>query len=563
MNFINSASYNTNNKTITYDNPAYVTYFYGRLLREESEKILKSRGCRNGLFLLRELVQEVGSYALSVCFNNDVHHYKIDRQEDGTVKIAKGRTFIGPIELVKHHQIDQDGLITKPSLACDRPKGTIPINYLFVNDSELNKLVDDKIKNQLSDFKQQMGIKQYNQELYEARGRFRYKYERIVLADLHNYQPWFRANSDRREANDLLTKAGLINGKFLVRSSNNNGSSGSSSGGGGGKSTNTSLSVSSSTTSLNDFYKISLIYNKEIKHYKIKHNKTQYNTGKFSLEGGLEFDSIIQLVDYYHRCADGLADILRIPLLVLPDRLDSIWLDAPSSKINNNRNKVSSSLKKLLSYKTDGIYDSNTMYDALLNKDINNNNSNELMPLPEYVDDEPHNSNDINDLTKVPETKRAIFEDEENYEYGSLSAYNVDLKDLFTYDKLGSGCFGSVYRGTYKLKDKKGVLVQELPVAIKQLNIETDESRDEISKEADIMKSLKHVHIIKFIGMCFDRANGRLMIVLELAKLGPLHKYLRAHKHGMSMIKIIKLCYQVAQAMQYLAAKNLVNNFIL
>ena len=162
MNFINSASYNTNNKTTTYDNPTYVTYFYGRLLREESEKILKSRGCRNGLFLLRELVQEVGSYALSVCFNNDVHHYKIDRQEDGTVKIAKGRTFIGPIELVKHHQIDQDGLITKPSLACDRPKGTIPINYLFVNDSELNKLVDDKIKNQLSDFKQQMGIKQYN-----------------------------------------------------------------------------------------------------------------------------------------------------------------------------------------------------------------------------------------------------------------------------------------------------------------------------------------------------------------------------------------------------------------
>jgi serine/threonine protein kinase len=127
---------------------------------------------------------------------------------------------------------------------------------------------------------------------------------------------------------------------------------------------------------------------------------------------------------------------------------------------------------------------------------------------------------------------------------------------LVAYDKLGSGCFGSVYRGTYKLKNGRNV--QEVPVAIKQLNIDTEESKREITKEADLMKSLNNPHIIKFIGMCFH-SNGSLMIVLELAKLGPLHKYLRTHKEDVSMVKIVKICYQVAIAMQYLASKNLVH----
>jgi serine/threonine protein kinase len=76
-------------------------------------------------------------------------------------------------------------------------------------------------------------------------------------------------------------------------------------------------------------------------------------------------------------------------------------------------------------------------------------------------------------------------------------------------------------------------------VAIKQLNIDTDESKKEITKEAELMKSLNNPHIVRFIGMCFQ-SNGSLMIVLELAKLGPLHKYLRTHKE-MSMLKIIRV----------------------
>ncbi len=183
-----------------------------------------------------------------------------------------------------------------------------------MNDSELNKLIDDEIKTSLEKARSRLSNKEYFQKLTDSRGRFRYKYEKIVLTNLHTSQPWFRANFDRRDSNEVLTRAGLVNGKFLIRSSDN--SPGSS------KSSSTTTSSSSSSGSLNEFYKISLVYNKEIKHYKIK-----YSSGKFYLDGGLKFDSIIQLVDYYHRCQDGLADILRIPLLLLPNRLDQIWLD--------------------------------------------------------------------------------------------------------------------------------------------------------------------------------------------------------------------------------------------
>jgi len=46
-----------------------VSYFYGRIPREESEVILKAAGAQEGLYLLRENVSNAGNYALSICHN--------------------------------------------------------------------------------------------------------------------------------------------------------------------------------------------------------------------------------------------------------------------------------------------------------------------------------------------------------------------------------------------------------------------------------------------------------------------------------------------------------------
>jgi serine/threonine protein kinase len=117
-------------------------------------------------------------------------------------------------------------------------------------------------------------------------------------------------------------------------------------------------------------------------------------------------------------------------------------------------------------------------------------------------------------------------------------------------------------RGTYVQRDSNSNIINELPVAIKTLNIndETESeqnAKNEIIKEAERMQLLNHKNIIKFVGMC-NNAKSSCMIVLELAKLGPLHKYLRSHR-DMKMFKIIRIMYQVSCAMQYIASKNLVH----
>jgi serine/threonine protein kinase len=170
-------------------------------------------------------------------------------------------------------------------------------------------------------------------------------------------------------------------------------------------------------------------------------------------------------------------------------------------------------------------------------------------------DDEPTNPSDVRNLSSLKEKDRRFFRNEESYDYqirltGRKSI--IDYSRLVFCDQLGSGCFGSVDRGTYT--DQSGVTVA---VAIKTLNVESNENKIEIEKEARIMQSLDHPNIIKLIGTC--NHNQSLMIVMELAKFGPLHKYLRTMKQKISMKQIILFCYQVAKAMEYLAYKNLVH----
>ncbi|VDI10084.1 spleen tyrosine kinase [Mytilus galloprovincialis] len=55
--------------------PSSVSYFYGRITREEAEQILASYDKKEGLYLLRESINPLGNYAISICHNNkkDVH----------------------------------------------------------------------------------------------------------------------------------------------------------------------------------------------------------------------------------------------------------------------------------------------------------------------------------------------------------------------------------------------------------------------------------------------------------------------------------------------------------
>ena len=145
------------------------------------------------------------------------------------------------------------------------------------------------------------------------------------------------------------------------------------------------------------------------------------------------------------------------------------------------------------------------------------------------------------------------FDNESYLDALSFDTSLIDPAHLVIYDKLDEGKFGQVYRGVLKCGKS-----EQIPVAIKELKLNVEQSRNEIRKEADLMRPLNHPYIIKFVGVCFE-GRSSLKIVLEYAKLGALNKYLKEHKTEMKMPRLIQLCHQIALAMEYLASKAIVH----
>lgn len=54
-------------------------------------------------------------------------------------------------------------------------------------------------------------------------------------------------------------------------------------------------------------------------------------------------------------------------------------------------------------------------------------------------------------------------------------------------------------------------------------------------REANVMQQLDNPYIVRMIGICEAES---LMLVMELAELGPLHKFLQKHKYVLGGIVI-------------------------
>uniref|UniRef100_A0A3Q4GXW0 Tyrosine-protein kinase n=1 Tax=Neolamprologus brichardi TaxID=32507 RepID=A0A3Q4GXW0_NEOBR len=133
-----------------------------------------------------------------------------------------------------------------------------------------------------------------------------------------------------------------------------------------------------------------------------------------------------------------------------------------------------------------------------------------------------------------------------------LRSSTVDRSHLFLEDgELGSGNFGTVMKGTYKMRKT------EKTVAVKVLkNDDNNQSvRDEMLREANVMQQLDNPYIVRMIGIC-EAEN--LMLVMELAELGPLHKFLQKNKQT-AIKNITELVHQVSMGMKYLEEHNFVH----
>ena len=210
--------------------PSNVDYFYGRLLREDAVQILKKRSetleLNDGLFLLRESMDEIGNYVLSIFHDDDVTHYKIVREDDCRVVLlnrgSKSKPFIGPVELIEHLKKAHDDLLIDqmPRIPCSRPREIQPISYLFLNKSDLDKMVNEEIESSLQHTYMSYSH-MYNNQVFEAKTVRRYIHEKSVLKNIQSLNrlapTWFKENCSDIEAYKILKKHKDSSGAFLVR----------------------------------------------------------------------------------------------------------------------------------------------------------------------------------------------------------------------------------------------------------------------------------------------------------------------------------------------------------
>ncbi|XP_071921266.1 probable LRR receptor-like serine/threonine-protein kinase At3g47570 [Coffea arabica] len=106
---------------------------------------------------------------------------------------------------------------------------------------------------------------------------------------------------------------------------------------------------------------------------------------------------------------------------------------------------------------------------------------------------------------------------------------------------LGTGSFGSVYRGT--LDDGR-------VVAVKMFNLQVDGAFKSFDVECEVLRNLRHRNLTRVISSCSNPEFKAL--VLEFMPNGSLEKWLYSHNYFLDLMQRLDILIDVAGALQYL-----------
>uniref|UniRef100_A0A8C1IPF6 Tyrosine-protein kinase n=1 Tax=Cyprinus carpio TaxID=7962 RepID=A0A8C1IPF6_CYPCA len=250
-------------------------------------------------------------------------------------------------------------------------------------------------------------------------------------------------------------------------------------------------------------FALCLLHNNQVMHYRIDKDRA----GKLSIPDGKKFDTLWQLVEHYSYKPDGLLRVLTET--------------CPRPSHDSVQGATGGILSRIKSYS----------FPKPGQKKVLNTHTivlTEAMPMDTQVYESP-------------------YADPEELRSTTVKRSDLTLED----GELGSGNFGTVLRGVYQMKKTQKI------VAVKILKNDDNNTavKDEMLREASVMQQLDNPYIVRMIGIC-EAEN--LMLVMELAELGPLHKFLQKNKH-ISMKNITELVHQVSMGMKYLEEHNFVH----
>ena len=120
-------------------------------------------------------------------------------------------------------------------------------------------------------------------------------------------------------------------------------------------------------------------------------------------------------------------------------------------------------------------------------------------------------------------------------------------EEILTGPRIGSGSFGTVYRGHWHGH-----------VALKKLNV-TDPTPAQLQafkNEVSVLRKTRHMCIILFMGCV---SNPQLTIVTQWCEGSSLYKHLHIVETRFELQHIIDIARQTSQGMDYLHAKNIIH----
>ncbi|XP_010605903.1 tyrosine-protein kinase SYK isoform X1 [Fukomys damarensis] len=479
------------------DSANHLPFFYGNITREEAEDYLVQGGMTDGLYLLRQSRNYLGGFALSVAHGRKAHHYTIERELNGTYAIAGGRTHSSPADLCHYHSLESDGLVCLLTKPCNRPPGVQPKTGPF----------EDLKENLIREYVKQTWNLQ-GQALEQAIISQKPQLEKLIATTAHEKMPWFHGNISRGESEQIVLIGSKMDGKFLIRARDNNGS-----------------------------YALCLLHEGKVLHYRIDKDKT----GKLSIPEGKKFDTLWQLVEHYSYKPDGLLRVLTVPC----------------QKIGAQAAHTQSS--SVATWSAGGIIS------RLKSYSFPKPGHRKTPPLPgsrpeSTVSFNPYEPERGGSWAPERGTQREPLPmDTEVYESPYADPEEIRPKEVYLdrslltleENELGSGNFGTVKKGFYQMK--KGLKT----VAVKILKNEANDPalKEELLAEANVMQQLDNPYIVRMIGICEAES---WMLVMEMAELGSLNKYLQQNRHVKDK-NIIELVHQVSMGMKYLEECNFVH----
>ncbi|XP_006901237.1 PREDICTED: tyrosine-protein kinase SYK-like isoform X2 [Elephantulus edwardii] len=315
--------------------------------------------------------------------------------------------------------------------------------------------------------------------------------EKLIATTAHEKMPWFHGKISRDESEQIVLIGSKTNGKFLIRARDNNGS-----------------------------FALCLLHEGKVLHYRIDKDKT----GKLSIPDGKKFDTLWQLVEHYSYKPDGLLRVLTVPC----------------QKIGTDNGNINFGVRPPLP-------SSHSVASASQGSRPESSVFNAYEP-----DRGPW-------TTERGPQREALPMDTEVYESPYADPEEIRPKEVYLdrnlltlEDKeLGSGNFGTVKKGYYKMKK----VVKTVAVKILKNEANDPTLKDELLAEANVMQQLDNPYIVRMIGICEAES---WMLVMEMAELGPLNKYLQQNRHVKDK-NIIELVHQVSMGMKYLEECNFVH----